>query len=630
MFSKFSLRHIRLAAAALLLCSTAGVPAADKCELPRKITVNAPDALLPSLKDFTGLLTADGREVVAVDAPEEAFLRFAVSSEGTPEHRQGYLLEIAKDGIAVRARTPEGLFNGWQALCDLLRRSADGTLPLRRVAETPAFAERALCFSVVSSATGKDFDRLKQRLRVLAALRCNRVILEFGDRIDEAAVKGVVTRAQRYFIRIAPVSRGWKKCPRNADDRELVRAEFRRSRALLRPDEYFFRLDWNELETHRRSCPECRGAAPQALLAGHLDSLVRCAAEAGIRPAFIMSDFPAELDAAIPGMLPAGTPLYGLKTGGRTPDAAPAGDAAMLREIASAHRRDAKRFILLAAPHVRNGELAGPLSDTSPAFLGGAVQGFFALWSPEHSALPEDPVRYFNLLHTGNTQRRDFRTATPVAIWPQLTAELGSTGAFPRFADQNAVEAMRRELRELPERFEIAVCFGGRWYGALLAGSAESELPERVEIPLGGVKTGALALLVSCSTPAAARNDGLAFDYFDVASVRIRYDDGETILRPLKYRRHISGWDERFGGYDRRTAFVGRDAQGRSIRFDAVTIRNPHPEKPITGLTFLSFRAHGAAPVLLALSLLDMTDGALPAADLCDELLRINFRPPAK
>ena len=646
-----SIKSLCLGAEALFLCAAAVAETPVRCELPPNISVHLPPELRFTLTESNRLCTATGRRLVVVSAPEKAFLRIGISADGTPKHPQGYLLEVAENGISVRARTREGGFNGMMALNDLLRLAADSALPRRRIAATPLFEERAVCFSVAGrSGARQGVDRIKKRLRELAALRCNLALIEFGDNfpsaensqdnrsLNAAAVKNIVTFAADNFIGIVPISPGSLSCPRMPDDRERIRNQVRRQCELLKSKEYAFRIDGHELERHRRNCPNCCDAAPVALLAEHLGALARYAAEAGVRPSFILLDFPAGLAAKIPAMLPAGASVFGLKTPELTPDAASAGDVeTLLREIRASHRRGAKRFILLVKPHVRNGDLAGPLSNTTPMFLGGMVRGFFAMWSPERPDFPPDPAQYFRLVHTGKTRRQSFRTATPVAIWPQLTAELGSTGSFPSFDGRpEEVETMRKILREQPERFELAVCFGGRYYGALLAGNAAQKLPERVEIPLGGVKAGAIALLLGCSSPRPAaefdpgRDGGKAFYFFDVAALHIQYADGQKAVRMLKYRRHLSGWDESFGGYDRRTAFAGRDARGRSFRFDAVTIDNPEPDKPIVKLILQSLRDFDTAPALLAVSLLDMKEGKLPEPDLRDELLRINFRPPPR
>lgn len=637
MFFKSSSRRI-LAAAIIFLGAAANAKAAERCELPQKLTVSAPEALRPALADFTNGFTDDGKA-----DPDTAFLRFILTADGTPEHPQGYLLEISGSGISVRARTPEGLFNGLQALNDLLRRSADGTLPTLRTAEAPAVAERALSLSFAqNTAADKDIRVLKRLMTMLAALRCNRLLIDFGDdfplwtaaeSVKAEQLKELDDFSRAHFMKILPLSRGWKKCPVSAAERQELRADIRRRCAALKPEKIFFRIDRNELENHRRDCEACRKHSPEKLLAGHLKFLADCAEECQVRPAFILLNFPDDLAAQAAAALPEGTPLYGIKGGKRTPDTALAGETAtLLREISASVGNGSRSFIVQELAYTRTGGIRSFLQNVSPDFLNGTVRGAFAMWSPRH-APPDDPTRYFGLLMPRGTKALRRRRATPVAIWAQLTAELGSTGAFPCFEDQKAVEEMRRALLELPERFDLAVCFGARYYGILLAG--DTGLPEQVEIPLGGVKASGIALLTSCSPPKKpeefdpARNGKNAFAHFDVAKVVVTYADGNRTDMTLKYRQHISGWNEPLGGFDRRTAYLGCDARGRSFRFDAVTIPTD-PGKPIAKLTFKSFRSRDIAPALLALSLLDADGGSLPTPDLADELLRINFKLPRK
>lgn len=638
-------------AAGLLWTCAAAAGSAEKCRLPRRVTVSAPDGL--ALDDLAAQCAAHRREFARVPEQEAAFLRFVLDADGAPEHPQGYLLEASDRHIAIRARTAEGLFNGMQALNDLLRRSADGVLAEGRRSETPRFDERALCFSVARrSAVVRDVNRIKQRLRLLAALRCNRAIIEFGDNfpcppemsyvnrgaMDEETIKQLVDFAAENFIRIVPMVQPKTGCPPSPEERNKLRAIICRQCGLLRAEECFFRIDWSGLAEHRRTCPKCRDSAPEKLLAEHLGMLAGCAAENRVRGAFILLGFPDDLAAKLPGMLPPGTPLYGLKTGGRPPDTALAGEPeTLLREITRSRSSGSKRFIMLTDRYVRNCDFAAPLNHLTPTFMAGLVQGSFAMWSPERPDQPEDPVEYFSIVQSGKISPLAFHTATPVAIWPQLTAEAGASGAFPRFADQKKLEAMRRALLGSPERFEIAVCFGRRYYGALLPGvRGAGELPEQIEIPLGGAKAEGIALLLSCTPPQnpdefdPARNGRRAFEFCNVAMVEVGYADGTSLpRRALRYRWDISAWSDPCGGYNRRTACRGRDADGRNFRLDAVTIKTD-PNKPLKYLRIRTLGAHGIAPAVFAVSLLDMTGGSLPTPKLSDELLRINFRLPRK
>ena len=638
-FGSSSVRML-LAAGALWLCAPADANAAGKCELPPRLTVSAPEALRPALADFTSTFAGDGQA-----DPASAFLRFILTGDGTPEHPQGYQLEISGSGITVRARTVEGLFNGLQALNDLRRRSADGTLPQLRTTEVPAVAERALSLSFAqTTATTQDIRVLKRLMTMLAALRYNRLLIDFGDdfklwteepTVRAERIKELDDFARTHFITITPLSRGWKKCPMSAAERRELRADIRRRCETLKPEKFFFRLDRNELESHRHDCENCRNTAPEKLIAEHLAFLAECAGDCKVRPAFILLNFPDDLALRAAAALPARTPIYGVKGAKRTPDTAQAGEsAALLREISDSVDGGAQSFIVQELIYTRPGAIRAFLRNSSPDFLNGMVRGAFAMWSPKH-APPDDPTRYFGMLTPRGAKALRSRRATPVAIWAQLTAELGSTGEFPCFEDQRTVDEMRRALLDLPERFDLAVCFGARYYGALLAGNTAQKLPEQVDIPLGGAKASGVAMLVSCSPPKPpedfdpSRNGKYAFAHFDVVKVAVTYADGSRDEMALKYRQHISGWDETFGGRDRRTAFIGRDARGRKFRFDAVTIRTD-PGKPIAKLTFRSLRNCDVAPVLLALSLLDADGGSLPTPDLGEELLQINFQLPRK
>lgn len=668
-------RRMCLTFGMLIFCS-AGVAgpsgAGARCRLPELISCRMPAVLKAAAGTLEHPLAVHRRKLVSAPEGKDAFLKLLLSDAGTPSHPQGYTLDIAANGITVAARTPEGLFNGAQALADMLLRAASPELPVRRVSETPVIAERAIALSANTITSARKVRVLKRFLNALAVLRYNRVFLEFDDnfpdsrdlfqrrerRLGAPETADIAKFARAHFIEPVPMLTVWGNCPmlrgsldrihmraakadltlnlsyctRNQKLQELLRETIRRQCALLRAGEFAFRIDWKLLKTERCRCALCRDAGLAELAAEHLAFLAKCAADAGARPVFVLLNFEGAAAAEVAGRIPAGAVLY--STGGNRPNACATADPeALPRRIAEAARNRATRFAIFENDDDADSDFT-ELRRTTPDFLGGVVVGGFAMWSPAASAAPADPVWYLNRIISRRPHSIELNSATPVAIWDKLTAELGSTGRFPRFADRKALDELRRALRATPERFELAAGFDERYYGIALSYSSLTEnLPEDTELQFGNVKAARFALLACCSVPRDSSGEDvppserIKFGFPQIAEIAIGYADGTSVKVPLRYRLDLSCWDEYYGGYRRRNAAVGRDAAGRRFRFDTVTVDNPSPDKAVTALRFRSLNRHGISPVLLAVSLIDMTEGKIPGSDPCGSLLHLNFRP---
>ena len=88
-------------------------------KLPGTLTVEAPasekivfEYLADALKRFS---------CQVVPGKDAAQCRFVLTANGVPDNKEGYALEIAENGVCVKARTTDGLFYGAVTLCNLFR-----------------------------------------------------------------------------------------------------------------------------------------------------------------------------------------------------------------------------------------------------------------------------------------------------------------------------------------------------------------------------------------------------------------------------------------------------------------------------------------------------------------------------
>lgn len=672
-----------LLSAALLLAGATALSAADVavpaggCVLPDEFTMSSPSELYPALVDFREVCAAYMAKPRVIPRKDAAFLQLKLSAEDTPEHPQGYRLEIAADGITIAARTNEGLFNGLQTLTVMLRRApGQKELPLCRRLESPGIEQRAVSFSL-RKCQPRQLPELKRFLRTLAAFKYNRAFVEFGDNfplprelyprnrypLSEKQLREIVLFAENRFIRITPMLRVWSDCPmlENRSDREallevphpawglltycprnpkvqdLIHRTVSAQCRMLHPKEFFFRIDRDDLRLHFRRCPRCKDLPAERIVSEHFDFLARCAGEEKVAPGFILLNFPPACTEKIIAMLPSGTPVFGSPAPGRTPDAATAANREKLeRAIRDSHRARARCFILLEKPFARGGDVI-PISNTSPWLWCALADAASVMWAPESPDVPRDPAALFRRLFSSQEPDDLPCSAIPIPIAEQLNANLGAVDGFPKLNDPAQLEQMRKTLREMPEKFEITVDGGTNLYGALLSGEPRDKgFPEKIDVRLNNCTAEYLALLISCSPPLQyaefdpAEHGALAFEYPDSAFVRFNYADGRSTTKKLRYMAGITDWNRRFGGYTPRFAVTGKDQYGRFFHFDCLRVKNPHPELPLKSFTFGSCRRHWLAPALLAASLLNAGDVTFAPADPKVEIARINRTPPPR
>ena len=95
----------------------------------------------------------------------------------------------------------------------------------------------------------------------------------------------------------------------------------------------------------------------------------------------------------------------------------------------------------------------------------------------------------------------------------------------------------------------------------------------------------------------------------EVGQYVIHYADGTNVAQPLIYGEHLRDWwdwDNNALATNCQTVWTGENAgskkYGRKIRLYWSVWENPHPEKPVATLDFISANAK-AAPFCVAMTL---------------------------
>lgn len=136
------------------------------------------------------------------------------------------------------------------------------------------------------------------------------------------------------------------------------------------------------------------------------------------------------------------------------------------------------------------------------------------------------------------------------------------------------------------------------------AKDAEGMLPDDAwEIPVG-TRAEALVFLQTGSRPERFSRhiyDRARINPGRIGTYVIRYADGETEEQPLQWNVTLADWNSQLGSAFGRTAWTGTTAGGALARLEALTWRNPHPEKVIAALDVVSARST-VRPVLLAVT----------------------------
>ena len=109
-------------------------------QLPETLTVEAPESEKIIFEYLGKELKRFSRTVAP--AKDAANCRFVLTTDGVPDNKEGYTLEITSGGICVKARTTDGLFYGAVTLCNLIRNAEKPELDCCFVTDWPSMPYR--------------------------------------------------------------------------------------------------------------------------------------------------------------------------------------------------------------------------------------------------------------------------------------------------------------------------------------------------------------------------------------------------------------------------------------------------------------------------------------------------------
>ena len=545
-------------------------------------------------------------------------------------------------------------------------------LELCRITDWPDFDRRGYFFSMAGR-TRQSLPNLKKMLDAFSQLKINWIMLDLGhsfpfknnpltlreNSLTEDDVRTIIKWCKERHIEITPTIQFWshaqwmtyhpdwdkmkegeparrwvsQPCPECKEPYELLRMSVNEHIDLFKPRALFLMMDEFYLGPFNK-CPKCKGKNTFEQFARIVKFGEDLCLERGVTPLVCHDSF---LDYPFLGWN-FGTKLlkrlnpktrvvfwdYGDRINeeimvkfrehgiiGHSVNGKPLNVINMARLV----KKHGGRESTMVYWYYSNGGLIADLKHETPESLGGLVIGADALWKFDdryYGSYAYDAVlEMMRLLHPERVRDRlTMGVGTPIPLDAYFNTELsGTKGKFPRFANDDQTEALKKALAESAEQFELVTAPGGRYYAVRLTGDKKNGGRHAVMIKLDDVKAKAFSFLLTSSRP----YDGLAFagarfygtkrfTHPVVGAIDLCYSDGTKVRTLLRYRESITDWNRAFSGTDMRFAVRGVDADKRYYSFGVFDLVNPHPEKPIRGILFSSAKQEGLSPALLAAS----------------------------
>ncbi len=533
------------------------------CKLPSKLTVSVPAGEKLILEQLDGELKRFGVSAVAGD--DAAVCRFVLSESNVPEHKEGYTLTVDASGIAVAARTADGLFRGAQTLRNLIANAAAPELKQCRIVDWPDFDLRGYTFNL-RSMPSKNLPLVKRTLEAMARLKLNTAFITleecFPYRDNPFTKRKNVYTAEQVrdlagfcaarHIRIVPVLQVWSHahwmtghpdwakmkegepskpwnsmpCPYNEEARELVRMAMEEHIAMFHPE--VFHIAYDEIFLCPfRVCPRCKATAPHKILADYLEFVRGILDKHGIKMMVCQDSF-------------RNNPRWPYGDWYRTllrPDTyiswwsysdhldeksmrdfsrframgnALCGKPLNVYNMAHLVKKCGGRYCKMTYWYYSSGGLLTKLSLETPDSLGGFTNGADYLWKLRDTPYPllgyDGTLAMMRIIHPEMlTLPPRGGVAAPVPLENAVNAELSGSGKFPRFDSDAAVDELKNALAKLPERFHLVTSPGGKYYALRVAGRKEDGR-QAVRIGFGGRKAEMLSFLFTTSRSSRARS----------------------------------------------------------------------------------------------------------------------------
>ena len=636
--------------------------------LPDTLTVTVPDGeeliveqLADDLKHFGKTATKSA----------DAVCHFELTETGVPKHDEGYVLTISNPGISIKSRTADGLFRGAQTLRNLLRNAAAPELKNCVVTDWPDLDIRSYTFNLREIPAGK-LPTVEKAVDTLARLKINTIFVSleegfpYRDNPFAGKAKNPYSREQvrdfaefcrKRHIKVIPTVQvyshaywmtfhpDWDKmkegkpkipwystpCPQNEEARELTRKVLNEQIDMFKPTHFYVCLD--EIYFGPRGvCPRCKGMDQKELLADYLHFVESVLDARGVKMIVCQDSFVNnsmwKLGHWFRSQLRPETYIrwwnyndilpeneFRLFTGFEMMGNAVCGKPLNVYNMTHLVKKYGKNACNLTYWYYSDCGVFAKLANETPESRGGVVIGADYLWKVRdafYGNLGYDAT--FEMMRLTHPERANVHPgmgeATPLPLDTSFNAELSATnGKFPRFADDEQTEALKQELRKLPEHFEIVTSPGGRYYAVRLTGDKQNGGRHAVMIPVGDRKMKELSFLLTSSRSydemayIGARFYGKKrWTYPPVGAIDLCYADGTNARTMLKYRESVTDWNRAFSGNDMRFAVRGVDADNKYYTFGIFDLVNPHPEKPVKSIMFSSTKNDGVSLALFAVS----------------------------
>ena len=636
------------------------LPAEGSYAIPADFEITAPAQCEMALEMLGKTLAERGVRVTG--KPGTSNCVFAVDPSFTDP--EGYKLAITPGGIRVTAGSARGLFYGAQTLISLIRGAKDGRIACRTIEDWPDLKVRGMHFTMryLDSTNIADVKRV---VRALASLKYNTLLLEFADNFPYkdnpfTLRKTSVTRAEledltkwiyAHKIEIIPQIQlishvralsthpRFKEfleaptklaslhdaayCPSNDEVNELVKKMIREQLEFFKPK--VFDVCFDEIaDCPFRVCPKCKARKAEEILRSQLDMAANLIFAAGAVPQLYQDSFlPGKVgrgEFVLPKLdrryricywsyveQPSPTHRVFTELGFPVVTMPLAGDPVNTVAMVK-YAKDEKLAgtILTFWYHWHH---RGPkLLPWTAAGYGGLVTGAELCWNPDgdRGRLPCDPVQEMRFRLGFRETARTSAKFAPLPLAAAVNAKLGANADFPVYHKPEGVAALKKELADAPEKFEL-LTEGSSYYGILLSGS-KNDANKRQGMLIGvKAKVKEFALLLSTARPNNTakfipRGKFGVHSTPEVASITLNYADGTKHVMPLNYRETINDWNSEFGGLKMRQLQRDADDLRRIVSFGVATLVNPHPDQKVDTITFSTKQMEGIAPLLLAIS----------------------------
>ena len=530
-------------------------------KLPETLTVEAPESekiifeyLGKELKRFSRTV-APGKDA--------ANCRFVLTTDGVPENKEGYTLEITPQGVCVKARTTDGLFYGAVTLCNLLRNAEKPELDCCLVTDWPSMPYRNYTLRI-SNVPPEKLGQLKTLIDTMARFKFNSVFLEVSEAFPYEKEQFVnakyhhtregMTEFRDYcrarHVKIVPSTQvlshnawlathaDWEKmkeatpnipwnaqpCIQNEEARRITLNCLREQIDFFDPELFYIYTDEIFLGPFRK-CPRCKNVPAMTLLTDYMKFLRAGLKDYKGRLIFSNDCYYSGRTPRWPwgdefrGLLDPKRDIIGywgyhnqLKEEGIAPfksfvtmgtciTGKPLNTCNMTKMILK-YKGEGVR--LTHWYFSQGGSFTSFKSETAES-IGGFPHGSEYVWNFRdvyYGDFAYDGV-YEMLRHLRPEMVDDATTREEARVLPldrAVNAELSKSGMFPELDDARLAE-LKAILAKRPEHFALLTAPGGRYYGMRVSGDKKDNGRQGIQFNTGNVKFKTLTLLMTASRP---------------------------------------------------------------------------------------------------------------------------------